>query len=183
MGNLKQMKILIFVGVGIIVGLALLIGIVALIGSSLPKTHFATRSIVLRKSPQEVYGVARDFENAPRWRADVKNVEADARAGGPLRFREDGANGVVNYELVKDVPGEMLVTRILDTDLGYSGQWTYTFAEESGGTRVRIREDGEISNVFFRFMSRYVFGHTATMDVYLKSLARHFGEDGSIQSH
>jgi hypothetical protein len=37
--------------------------------------------------------------------------------------------------------------------------------------------------VFFRFMSRYVFGHTATMDVYLKSLARHFGEDGSIQSH
>lgn len=176
------MKTLIFIALAIVASVALLVGVVALIGSQLPKTHVASRSIVLQRSPQEVYKIVRNFESAPKWRADVKHVEVDVRAGGPLFFREDGANGVVNYELVKDVPGELMITRIRDTDLGYSGQWTYTFAPEGGGTRVTIREDGEVSNVLFRFMSRYVFGHTATMDSYLESLANHFGENPSIQS-
>jgi hypothetical protein len=30
-------------------------------------------------------------------------------------------------------------------------------------------------------MSRYVFGHTATLDAYLSSLARRFGEDTTPQ--
>lgn len=171
------MKVLLFIVLGVVAGLVLLVGIVALIGTRLPRTHVAERSIVLHRSPREVYNLVRDFGNAPKWRSDVQSVEVDGRAGGPVRFREDGGNGVVNYELVKDVPGEVMVTRILDTDLGYSGQWTYTFSAESGGTRVTIREDGEVSNVIFRFLSRYVFGHTATMDSYLKSLASHFGED------
>ncbi len=83
----------------------------------------------------------------------------------------------MNYELVADVPAQRMVTRIRDTDLGYSGQWTYSFTPENGGTRVTIREDGEVSNVLFRFMSRYVFGQTSTIDGYLTSLAKHFGEE------
>ena len=176
------MKTLIFILIGIVAALVLVVGVVALIGSQLPATHVASRSIVLQRTPREVYTVARDFGSAPKWRTDVKNVEVETRAGGPVFFREDGANGIVNYELVEDVPGERMVTRIRDTDLGYAGKWTYTFAPESGGTRVTIREDGEVSNVLFRFMSRYVFGHTATMDAYLKSLASHFGESAPIQT-
>lgn len=171
------MRGLVYGVIGVVAGLALLVGVVALIGSALPETHDVSRSILLRRSPQEVYAVVRNFEAAPTWREDVKRVEVDVRAGGPVFFREDGANGVVNYELVKDVPGELMVTRIRDTDLGYSGQWTYVFAPENGGTRLTIREDGEVSNVFFRFMSHYVFGTTTTIETYLKSLAKHFGED------
>ena len=74
-----------------------------------------------------------------------------------------------------------MVTRIRDTDLGYSGKWTYMLAAEKGGTRLSIREDGEVSNVLFRFMSRYIFGHTATIDSYLTALAKHFGEDAAPQ--
>jgi hypothetical protein len=33
----------------------------------------------------------------------------------------------------------------------------------------------------FRFMSRYVFGHTATMDGVLTALAKHFGESAVPQ--
>jgi hypothetical protein len=171
------MRLLIFIIVGIIGGLILLGGIVALIGSRLPKTHVASRSILLHQSPQNVYAVVRDFASAPKWRSDVKQVEVEVPSGGPVNFREVGKNGTVNYELVEDVPGQRMVTRIRDTDLGYSGQWTYLFAAENGGTRVTIREDGEVSNVLFRFMSRYVFGHTATIDSYLTALAKHFGEE------
>lgn len=170
------MKLLIFIVVGIIAGLALLVGIVALIGSRLPKSHVASRSILLRQSPQDVYAVVRDFPSATRWRSDLKRIDVDARQGGPVYFREEAKHGTINYELVEDVPAQRMVTRIRDTDLGYSGQWTYLFVPENGGTRVTIREDGEVSNVMFRFMSHYVFGQTSTIDSYLSALAKHFGE-------
>ena len=175
------MRLLIYIVVGVIGGLILLVGIVALVGSRLPRSHVASRSILLRKSPQEVYAVVRDFGSAPQWRSDVKQVEVEAPPGGPVYFREVGKNDTINYELVEDVPGQRMVTRIRDTDLGFSGQWTYLFAAENGGTRVTIREDGEVSNVIFRFMSRYVFGQTATIDFYLNSLAKRFGEEAVPQ--
>ena len=171
------MKLLIFIVVGIVGGVLLLLGVMALIGSMLPKAHVASRSILLHRSPQEVYAVVRDFGSAPKWRADVKRIEVET----PVYFREVGKHGTTNYELVEDVPGQKMVTRIRDTDLGYSGQWTYSFTPENGGTRVTIREDGEVSNVLFRFMSHYIFGQTSTIDSYLTSLARHFGEAAAPQ--
>jgi hypothetical protein len=171
------MKLLIFIVVGIVGGVLLLAGVIALIGSRLPKAHVASRSIRLHRSPQEVYAVVRDFGAAPKWRADVKRIEVET----PAYFREEGKHGTVNYELVEDVPAQKIVTRIRDTDLGYSGQWTSSVTPENGGTRVTIREDGEVSNVLFRFMSRYVFGQTSTIDAYLTSLAKHFGEEAAPQ--
>jgi len=171
------MRLLIYIVVGIVGGLLVIAGIMALIGSMLPKAHVASRSILLHRSPQDVYATVRDFGSAPKWRADVKRIEVET----PVYFREEGSNGTVNYELVEDVPAQQMVTRIRDTDLGYSGQWTYSFAPENGGTRVTIREDGEVSNVLFRFMSRYIFGQTSTIDTYLTSLAKHFGEETTPQ--
>jgi Polyketide cyclase / dehydrase and lipid transport len=165
----------------VIGALVLLAGIVALLGSRLPKSHVASRSLFLHQSPQNVYAVVRDFESAPKWRSDVKQIEVEPQPNGSVYFREVGKNGTINYELVEDVPAQRMVTRIRDTNLGYAGQWTYLFTPENGGTRVTIREDGEVSNVLFRFMSRYVFGHTATIDSYLNSLAKRFGENVTPQ--
>ena len=175
------MKLLLYIVVGIIGGIALLAGVIALIGSQLPKGHVASRSVFLHQSPQNVYAVVRDFASAPTWRSDVKRIQVEAQSSGPLHFREEGGNGTVNYELTEDFPNERMVTRILDTDLGYSGKWTYVLKPENGGTRVTITEDGQVSNVLFRFMSRYVFGQTATLDGYLTSLAKRFGETATPQ--
>jgi uncharacterized membrane protein len=171
------MKTLILIIIAIVVFLALVVAVVALIGSRLPLRHTASRSIVVHQSPQQVYDVIRDFASAPKWRSDLKSVEVENQPDGKIRFREHGSQGTVNYELVEDIPAQRMVTRILDTDLGYSGKWTYAFTPEGAGTRVTITEDGEVSNVIFRFMSRYVFGHTATMDAYLTALGKRFGED------
>src|SRR6185369_2057252 len=102
----KTMRVMIFIVAGVIAALVLLVGIVALIGSRLPKTHVASRSIHLRQSPQNVYAVVRDFGSAPSWRSDVKQMDVDAKQGGPVYFREVGKNGTINYELTEDVPGE-----------------------------------------------------------------------------
>jgi len=170
------MKILLLVVLSIVGLLVLLVGVAAAIGSQLPVSHTATRSIVIRKSCEEVYKVIRDVGNAPSWRPDVKSVELLGTPRGKLNYREHGSQGDVTYELDEDIPNQRMVTRIVDRDLGYTGSWTFVLSPENGATRVGITENGEVSNVMFRFMSRYVFGHTATIDGYLNALAKHFGE-------
>jgi uncharacterized membrane protein len=170
------MKLAIVIVGGVVGVIVLALLLIALLGSRLPKEHSATRSVLVHKSPESVYAVARDFASMPKWRADVRDVKVTTDGDGHLRFREEGKHGAVNYELTEDVPARRMVTRITDTDLGYSGKWTYVFAAEGANTRIKITEDGEVSNVIFRFLSRYAFGHTATIDDYLTSLGKQFGE-------
>lgn len=169
------MKTAIVIAASVIGVVVLVFAVMALIGSQLPRAHTASRSIMLRQTRPDVYAVIRDFKSAPSWRSEVKSVEVTETPGQKLRFIEHGSDDV-NYELTEDVPNQRMITQILNTDLGYSGQWTYELTDENGGTRVKITEDGDVSNVFFRFMSRYVFGHTSTMDTYLTALATRFGE-------
>ena len=170
------MKTALIIVLSIVAVVVLVTLVIALIGWRLPKEHSATRSVLIHKPPDQVYAVARDFASMPKWRSDVRSVHVSTASDGRLQFREDGSNGAVNYELAEDLSGQRMVTRITDTDLGYSGQWTYVFKAEGPDTRVAITEDGVVSNVIFRFLSRYAFGHTATIDTYLKSLGKQFGE-------
>jgi hypothetical protein len=47
--------------------------------------------------------------------------------------------------------------------------------EIAKGCHLNITERGEIYNPIFRFVSRFVLGHTATLDAYLQNVARKFG--------
>jgi hypothetical protein len=66
------------------------------------------------------------------------------------------------------------------TDLAFGGTWTYELRDDRGGTEITITERGEVYNPIFRTLSRFVFGHTATIDAYMKSLSRKFGEPASV---
>jgi len=48
------------------------------------------------------------------------------------------------------------------------------------GCRVTITEDGEDYNPIFRFMGRVFFSPTASIETYLKSLGKKYGEDVRI---
>ncbi len=167
--------------VGILLGVGALFvvsgAVIMIVGALLPRQHQVSRSIVLQQSPATIYSLLRDFVAAPGWRKDVKRVEMlTAEESDRVRFREYGGHGSVTYEVVTDVAGEHLVTRIVDTNLGYTGSWDYRLSPAAAGTRLTITENGDVTNIFFRFMSRFVFGHTATIDRYLHAVAAHFGE-------
>jgi hypothetical protein len=68
------------------------------------------------------------------------------------------------------------VTLIADPNLPFGGTWTYDIAPTEEGATLRITERGYVSDPFFRFMSKFVFGQTSTMESYLRSLAKKFGE-------
>jgi hypothetical protein len=151
--------------------LAALAGLILFIGASLPRQHRVSRELLIRSTPADVYALLRDFAGGPGWRRNVTQVEILGSTDGRLRFREHSKGGLVTYELLEDIPPRKMATRIVDRDLGYTGSWTYELVPEKNGTLVRITENGDVSNVLFRFMSRFVFGQTKTIETYLTDLS------------
>jgi hypothetical protein len=47
---------------------------------------------------------------------------------------------------------------------------------------LRITENGEIRNIFFRFVSRFLMGYTKTMEDYLNALGQKFGEKIAVEN-
>jgi hypothetical protein len=142
----------------------------AVIGAFLPLQHVASASVRLRGSPAEVYALIRDVAKMPAWRRDVRSVEmlaADGRC-----YREVGSNGTISYEITEEHPPLRMVTRIADDTLPFGGSWEFALSLGPDGTLVAITERGEIRNVFFRALSRFVFGHSASIDRYLADLTR-----------
>lgn len=172
------MKMSLVTGAVAVVGVVVVAIIIILaIGALLPKHHNVSRTVHVAAAPSDVYATIRNFAALRSWRPDVRSVEMLPPVDGRVRFRETSSNGAVTYEVMDDIPGTLVVTRIVDTNLGYSGAWTYAIAPAAnGGTSVTITEDADVTNVFFRFMSRFVFGHTGTIEKYLADLEKKFQE-------
>jgi uncharacterized protein YndB with AHSA1/START domain len=150
--------------------IAALILLVVLIGWSLPVKHHVTREATVPVQAGAVFATITDVDKCPEWRKSVKSVEHVADSAGRKRFREIGGDGSILFEIEAETPGEQLVTRIADPSLPFGGTWTYDLIPRGGTTTVRITEDGEVYNPVFRFVSRFVMGHTATIDRYLADL-------------
>ncbi len=73
------------------------------------------------------------------------------------------------------------VMRIAEKNLPFGGTWTIDIAPAAEGSVVRITEDGEIYNPIFRFMARFFFGYTATIEGFLRDLGQRFGELTNIE--
>jgi hypothetical protein len=164
------------IGVG---SLGLLIVLVAAIGALLPRRHRAARSVVLRQPATTLFAALRDFAGQPAWRSNVKQIELLPPVESRVHYRETTRDGAITYAVVEEQPPARLVVKIANESLPFGGTWTFQLAPEGEATRVTITEDGEVKNVIFRFMARFVFGHTATLDRYLHDLAAKFGEPGT----
>jgi uncharacterized protein YndB with AHSA1/START domain len=143
---------------------------VVLVGALLPVGHTATLERRVAGAPQDVWRVITDVEAFPAWRSDVQSVEPLPSDGGRPVWREVTRHGATTMAAVEERPPDLLVTRIADEGLPYGGTWTFRLDPDGQATRVTVTEDGEVYNVFFRFMSRFVFGHEATMRTYLDAL-------------
>ncbi len=160
----------------LIVGLLFLaIGLIVAIGALLPQSHLSRRRARFHKPAEEVFALLSNFAAMPSWRADLQRIELLAPQEGKQRYREIGRGGEVTYLVESLEPPRLLRTRIADK-LPYGGTWTLTLEPESDGCVLTIVEAGEVYNPLFRFVSRFILGHTATIDAYLKSLALKLGE-------
>jgi uncharacterized protein YndB with AHSA1/START domain len=156
----------------VVVGLGL---VVVLVGLMLPVKHDAAVSATIPAAPEAVWAALNDVVAFPKWRGDVTSVEMLRADSGHVAWREQGKNGAISYVIVEAEPPKHLVTRISDKSLPFGGTWEYVVTPEGSGSRVRITEHGEVYNPVFRFVSRFIMGHTATASAYLKALGARFG--------
>lgn len=154
----------------IVAGLALLVLIVAIVGALLPKAHTASRTARVSLPPDALYTVLSDVAQYPAWRADVKTLERLADRDGKPAWIEDVSGMKIPLHFERMERPSLLVARIDGSDLAFGGTWTYQIAPAPGGSDVTITENGEVYNVMFRFMARFVFGYHATLDGFIKNL-------------
>jgi uncharacterized protein YndB with AHSA1/START domain len=154
--------------------LAAIVLIIVAIGWALPVKHSATSETTVRTSPAALYKLITDVERYPEWRSSVKRIELLPDSEGKTRFRETGGDGTILYEVESAVPNQRIVTQIADRSLPFGGSWTYELIPRGDSTTLRITENGEVYNPIFRFVSRFVMGHTRTIETYLKDVSKHY---------
>lgn len=130
----------------LVVALVAIVGVIALIGFFLPVKHEVTRSAEFNRPPADVWMLIADPNTYGSWwsGADVKT------------------------EVVESSPPFRLVTKIVG-ETAFGGTWTFEIQPTPAGSRLTITERGEVYNVIFRTLSRFVFGYTATMDSFLSA--------------
>lgn len=157
------MKWLVYGGLAVV----MIPAIVVLIGAMLPKEHVASRSILLHASPSEVFSL---IAGPSDWRGLKYEVLTET----PLKWRETDSSGAITYERVETIVPKRIVNRIADPKLPFGGSWTYEMAPSGNGTELTITENGVVYNPLFRFVSRFILGHSATIDKYQRDLAARF---------
>jgi len=157
--------------------------LVLVLGSRLPKGHVVTRMAYINRSPAEIWQIITDFSAQVSWRSDLRSVERLPYRGGHDVWREtDNRGQTLILETVEATPHRRLVRRIADDAQSFSGGWTMDIGEFGEVASLTITETGEIDNPFFRFVSRYIVGHTSSIDRYLTSLGKKLGVDVTILS-
>ena len=134
------------VALWIIVALVALIALLASVGFLLPVDHVASRSAEFNQPPEAVWSLIAD----------------------PGRYQEWWPGADVKTAVVESIPPSRLVTRIVD-ETQFGGTWTFEISPTASGSRLTITERGEIYNVIFRALAKYVFGYTSTMDGFLEA--------------
>lgn len=145
---------------------------VTLIGMALPQSHVAERTEHLAAPPDKVWSIVTSVAKYPAWRSDVASIEMLRSDSGKPAWREISPKGSkLSFEATTSDAPSHFVTLITDKGLPFGGSWDYRIDPDGAGSRITITEHGEVYNPLFRFVSRFVIGHTATIDKYLASLS------------
>jgi hypothetical protein len=165
----------ILIAVGILVVGVL---VIVVIGALLPREHVVAMVSAHRSDARPcVVGIDEPSgipELAPR-----RQIGRHPRAHGarPVMARALDA-GAITFVVDAAEPSKRLVTRIADEHLPFGGSWEYVVEPDGpSSSRVTIVERGAVYNPLFRFVSRFIMGHTATIDAYLRALGKRFGAE------
>ena len=121
----------------------------------LPKAHTASRTARVALPPDALYALLSDVDRIPVVAARRESLQRlPDRDGKPAWIEDDGGHEDPDGASSGWSGPSLLVARIDSDDLPFGGTWTYRIAPAAAGSELTITEDGEVSNVIFRFMSK-----------------------------
>lgn len=143
-----------------------------------PRAHTASRRMVVRAPLDLVWRTVRDVASYSTWRPELTESVASTGDDGP-EWRESTRRHSMRFGVTADEPPHRFGARVLDDDLPFTGEWSWTLEPAGEGTRVTITARGEIGNPIVRFIATHMRGHTAAIDAYLAALAVRVGDAGA----
>ncbi len=156
----------------IILGVLLcLVLIIVIIGYFLPVKHTSSVQVSINASPAEVWSRLTDFSGYPAWRSDVKSVNVHSAVEW-VEVNDRGDS--LPLKIITQDTGQRLVTKIQGHGLPFGGGWEFRLKNNGDSTMVTITENGEVYNPLFRFVSKFIMGHNATLKKYAGSLEQSF---------
>ena len=147
---------------------------IAGVGALLPQEHTISRTSQFEQRPLVLWAT---IAGPPTWRPSIKNYQPLPPRNNHRTWKEIDARGnAVTYEAIEEVPPVRLITRIADPALPYGGIWVHEITIQPGGCILQITEKAEIYNPIYRFLARFVFGYSSTIDDYFEALHAKFKE-------
>ncbi|MBL1419356.1 MAG: SRPBCC family protein [Alphaproteobacteria bacterium] len=141
------------------------------IGAVLPVKHVAARNVVLSASPAKIWLLISGYADMPQWRKELLKVEMKLDGDGNEIWQEfESEKESLDFITIEQIDGQKLVRKIVGDKLDFGGTWTFELVENDGKTTLTITENGEVYNILFRFVSKFIMGHYASMDKYIKQL-------------
>src|SRR5882724_5664492 len=154
----------IFIVAGLLI---LVIALIFIAGLLLPVSHTATVSSIIPMPATQAWTRLTDFSKYPEWRKNIKKVEVSS----PDKWTEtDDHNDKIPYKMDLLETGRKLRTEIVGDKLTFGGYWIIELKTVNNDTEITITEYGKVFNPIFRALSKFVFGHDATIKNYLKYL-------------
>ncbi len=151
----------------IVVLLILFVSIIYLMGYLMPVKHQSFVESHLPIAPEKLWKILTTPDEYKNWRRGIKELKLiDANHWSELNSHGD----TINYRADWVELNKKLLTIITNNNLPYGGQWEFQIQNTNAGCNLRITENGEVYNPIFRFMSKYVFGHDATLKAYMADL-------------
>ncbi len=163
--------------------MAFIVGILLLVlvgGLLLPEEHHASRTLATKQSPQTMWDTINDHANEPKWRSDIESVTSIGERNGKPVLQENYKDGNTLALMTTESRPPTRMVREIAEEGPFSGRWEIDIQPTPAGSNVTITEVGKVPNPFFRFVSKYVIGHTTQMEKYLTNLAGKFGEQAQF---
>ncbi|MDB5010963.1 MAG: polyketide cyclase [Mucilaginibacter sp.] len=158
----------VFLITGLIVSLLIIVGI---IGYFLPEKHTASVRVIINAEPGKVWRKLMDFAAYPQWRKNLKSVEVISESEW---VEIDQHNNRLPLKVTAIEPNKKLITLINSQHLAFGGSWEFDLQPTGNQTIVTITENGEVYNPIFRFVSKFMMGHTANVKQYAGYLEQSF---------
>ncbi|TGK62500.1 polyketide cyclase [Leptospira wolffii] len=145
--------------------------LLVLSGYLLPRDHQASAERSYSISQKVLFDSIRNFSDYPTWRTGLESIEKESET---TWIELDSHGNRIRFGIVEEASPSRLKTKILSDDLPFGGGWEFEISPEDRGSKLRITETGFVTNPLFRILSKFVFGHDATMRTFLADLDRKF---------
>jgi len=153
--------------VAIIIGLVV---IVYMVGMILPRKHVAVVQALIPATSEKVWNRITAVAQFPNWRKDMTTIQIV----NDSEWTEVSGRMRIPMKMQEREPMRRMVAVINSKDLPFSGEWVYELQPQGDSTLVTITENGEVGPPIFRFVSKFIMGHTATLNKYVSSLQESF---------